>query len=71
MLYLEHAAGGVARYRVGRDEVDELYLSNVREYQKRILEFLERERITLEELASNPEFDEELNEMRKMFENFP
>jgi len=71
MLYLEHAAGGVARYRVGRDEADERYLSNVREYQKQILEFLRREGTTLEGLASNPEFNYELNEIRIMFEDFP
>jgi len=71
MLYLEHAAGGVARYRVGRDEADERYLSNVREYQKQILEFLKKERTTLEGLANYPEFDDELKDIRKQFEDFP
>jgi len=71
MLYLEHAAGGVARYIAGRKEADERYLSNVREYQKQILEFLKRERTTLEGLANNPEFGDELNDIRKQFEDFP
>jgi len=71
MLYLEHAAGGVTRYRAGRTEADERYLSNVREYQKQILEFLKRERTTLEGLANYPEFDDQLNDIRRQFEDFP
>ena len=68
MLYLEHAAGGVTRYRVGRDEADERYLSNVRDHQKQVFEFLEEERKILTRLSKSFEFKDALNNLRKLFE---
>jgi len=71
MLYLEHAAGGVTRYRVGRDEADERYLNNVRDHQKQIFEFLEGERVILEGLAESSVFNDGLDNIRKLFEEMP
>ena len=51
MLYLEHAAGSVTRYGVGRDDIDERYLSDVREHKRQILDFIVDKLITLISLA--------------------
>jgi len=68
MLYLEHAAGSVSRYSVGRSEFDEKYLSNVKDYQKEIFEFLDRERSILEKLSASSEFNDMLDEIRELFQ---
>jgi len=47
MLYLEHAAGSVTRYSVGRDNPDERYLSDIREHKRQILDFIVDKSITL------------------------
>jgi len=70
-LYLEHAAGGVTRYRVGRDKADEKYLSNVRDHQKQVFEFLEEERKILIRLSKSFEFKDALKILCKLFEESP
>jgi len=67
-LYLEHAAGGVTRYSMGRNEADNRYLSNVRDHQKQIFEFLEGERVILEGLSESSVFNDGLDNIRKLFE---
>jgi len=70
-LYLEHAAGGITRYSVGRDKADEQYLSNVKDHQKQVFEFLEEERKILTRLSKSFEFKDALNNLRKLFEESP
>jgi len=48
MLYLEHAAGSVARYSVGRNEKDKKYLEDLRQYEDQIFKFLEDKKESLE-----------------------
>jgi len=71
MLYLEHAAGGVVRYSVGRDKADERYLSNVRDHQKQIFESLYKERKILTRLSKSFEFKDALNNLQKLFKESP
>ena len=71
MLYLEHAAGGVARYSVGRDKADEQYLNNIKEHQKQIFKFLEEERIILQGLVEASVFNDGLGNIRELFEKTP
>jgi len=70
-LYLEHAAGGVTRYRVGRDKADERYLNNIKEHQRQVLEFLEEERIILQGFVEASVFNDGLSNIRKLFEEVP
>jgi len=57
MLYLEHAAGSITRYSVGREDADEEYLEDLRGHKGQIFEFLEKEKELAEKLLMSSQLN--------------